>query len=120
MFILNILVEQTKFQYNGGSISNRNLTINASPSQLTFMTLDNVKSFTQALTHTSSEIHGIRKSICTPIHVFKKIYFAFFLSKIECCNVVSEGILKFLLLFVISTLSNNDVIHGVPGYFKYR
>ena len=27
MFILNILVEQTKFQCNGGSISNRNLTI---------------------------------------------------------------------------------------------
>ena len=27
MFILNISVEQTKFQYNGGSISNRNLTI---------------------------------------------------------------------------------------------
>ena len=30
MFILNILVEQTKFQYNGGSISNRNLTITLS------------------------------------------------------------------------------------------
>ena len=27
MFILNILVEQTTFQYNGGSISNRNVTI---------------------------------------------------------------------------------------------
>ena len=26
IFILNISVEQTKFQYNGGSISNRNLT----------------------------------------------------------------------------------------------
>ena len=26
-FILNISVEQTKFQYKGGSISNRNLTI---------------------------------------------------------------------------------------------
>ena len=26
MIILNISVEQTKFQYNGGSISNRNLT----------------------------------------------------------------------------------------------
>ena len=30
MFILNISVEQTKFQYNGGSISNRNLTITLS------------------------------------------------------------------------------------------
>ena len=30
IFILNISVEQTKFQYNGGSISNRNLTITLS------------------------------------------------------------------------------------------
>ena len=30
MFILNILVEQTKFQYNGRYISNRNLTITLS------------------------------------------------------------------------------------------
>ena len=30
MFILNISVEQTKFPYNGGSISNRNLTITLS------------------------------------------------------------------------------------------
>ena len=30
IFVLNILVEQTKFQYNGGSISNRNLTITLS------------------------------------------------------------------------------------------
>ena len=30
MFILNISVERTKFQYNGGSISNRNLTITLS------------------------------------------------------------------------------------------
>ena len=28
MFILNISVEQTKIQYNGGTISNRNLTMN--------------------------------------------------------------------------------------------
>ena len=48
-----------------------------SPSQMTFLTVDNVKSFTQALTSTSCVIHGIRKSICTPIHVFKKIYLAF-------------------------------------------
>ena len=48
-------------------------------SQLPFMKVDNVKSFTQALTYTSSDIHGIRKSICTPIHVFKKIYLAFFI-----------------------------------------
>ena len=48
-----------------------------SPSQLPFMTVDNVKSFTEALTYTSSDIHRIRKSICTPIRVFKKIYLAF-------------------------------------------
>ena len=30
MFILNISVEQTKFQYNGGSLSNRNLTVTLS------------------------------------------------------------------------------------------
>ena len=30
MFILNILVEKTKLQYNEGSISNRNLTITLS------------------------------------------------------------------------------------------
>ena len=30
MFIQNISVEQTKFQYNGSSISNRNLTITLS------------------------------------------------------------------------------------------
>ena len=43
MLILNILVEQTKFQYNGGSIPKRNLT---NTSQLTFLTVDNAKSFT--------------------------------------------------------------------------
>ena len=48
-----------------------------SPSHLTFMTVVNVKSFTQTLTYTSSDIHEIRKSRCTPIHVFKKICLAF-------------------------------------------
>ena len=48
-----------------------------SPFQLTFMTVGNVKPFTQALTYTSFNIHGIRKRTCTPIHVFKKIYLAF-------------------------------------------
>ena len=116
MFILNILVEQTKFQYNEGSISNRNLTNTLSvdiygSGQCKVIHLS-------SLTYTSSDIHGIRKSICTPIHVFKKIYLAFSI-EIEHCNVVSEGILK-LQLSMISTLSNNDVIHGVPGYFKCR
>ena len=85
-----------------------------SPSQLTFMIVDNAKSFTQALTYTSSDIHGIRKSICTPIHVFKKIYLAFSIKKWmwqRCLRRNSEV----LPLFTISTLSNNDVIHGVLG-----
>ena len=67
MFILNSSIEKTKFQDNGGPISRRNLT---------FMTVDNVTSFTQALTYTSSDIQVIRKIICTPIHVFKKIFLA--------------------------------------------
>ena len=74
IFILNISVEQIKFQYNGGSISKETWP---SSSQWTFMTVDNVKSFIQALTYMSSDIHRIRKSICTPIHVFKKIYLVF-------------------------------------------
>ena len=48
-----------------------------SPSQLTLMTVDNVKSFTQALIYTSSDIHGIQKSICTSIHIIKNIYLTF-------------------------------------------
>ena len=103
IFILNISVEQTKFQ---------------SLSQLTFMTVDNVKSFTQTLTYTFSDIHGIRKSICTPGFTPLRRYIWHFLSKLEYCNVVSEGILNFLPLFTISTLPINDVIHEVPGYFK--
>ena len=50
--------------------------------------------------------------ICTPIRFFKKIYLAF---SIDCLNFVSVGILKILPLFTISTLSNNDVIHGYLG-----
>ena len=72
MFILNILVKLTKFQRYTEAIFQTETW--PSPSQLTFMTVVNVKSFTQALTYTSSDVHGIRKSICTPIHVFKKIY----------------------------------------------
>ena len=73
IFIVNISVEQTKFQYNGGSISNRNLTIT-----LSVDIYDSGQGkVTQALTYTSSDIHGIRKSICTLIHVFRKIYLKF-------------------------------------------
>ena len=118
IFILNISVEQTKFQYNGGSISNRNLIITLS---IDIYEMDNVKSFTQALTYTTRLLTSTEfKKIY--VHRFTSLrrYIWRFLSKIECCNVVSEGILKFLPLFTISTLSNDDVIHGVPGYFKCR
>ena len=70
IFILNISVKQTKFQNNRGSISNRNLTITLSIDIY-------VKSLTQPLTCTSSDIHRIRKSICTLIQIFKKIYLTF-------------------------------------------
>ena len=49
MFILNILIEQTKFQYNGGSISNRNLTI-----ALSIDTYDNGQC---KVIHPSSDLH---------------------------------------------------------------
>ena len=93
LFILNISVEQTKFHYNGGSISNRSLTITLS----TFMTVNNVKPFTQALTRlrTSTEFEKVY------VHQFTSLrrYIWHFLSKIKYCNVVSEGILKLLPLF---------------------
>ena len=54
LFILKILVEQIKFQCIHEEIW-------PSPTQLIFLTVDNVKSFTQALTYTSSVIHGIPK-----------------------------------------------------------
>ena len=59
MFILNISVEQTKFICNKGSISRRNLTITLS---IDIYDSEQYKSFTQALTYTSSGIHLIRKN----------------------------------------------------------
>ena len=49
MFILNISVEQTKFQYNGSSISNRNLTITLS--------IDIYDSGQCKAVHPSSDLH---------------------------------------------------------------
>ena len=66
MFILNI---SNKQNFNAREALFHTETW-PSPSQLTFMTVNNVKPFTQVLTYTSSDIHGIRKTICTPIHVF--------------------------------------------------
>ena len=115
--ILNISVEQTKLQYNGGSISNRNLTITLS--------IEIYDSAQCKVIQTSSDLHVLwhpRNSKKIYVHQFTSLrrYIWRFLSKIECCNDVSEGILKTLPLFTISTLSNNDVIHVVPGYFNRR
>ena len=49
MFIMTISVEQTKFQYNGGSISNRNLTITLS--------IDIYDSGQRKVIHLSSDLH---------------------------------------------------------------
>ena len=74
MFILNILVNKLNFNTMAAPFQTETWP---SPSQLTFMTADNVKSFTQALTYTSSDIHGTRQRKCTPIHDLKKIYSAY-------------------------------------------
>ena len=49
MFIPNISVEQTKFQYNGGSISNRNLT--------NTLSVDIYDSGQCKIIHQSSDLH---------------------------------------------------------------
>ena len=49
MFILNISVDQTKFQYNGGSISNKNMTITLS--------IDIYESGQCKVIHPSSDLH---------------------------------------------------------------
>ena len=103
MFILTISVEQAKFRYNGGSISNRNLTITLS--------IGIYDSGHCKVIHPSSDIHELRSIY---VHWFTSLrrYIWLFLSKIEHWNVVSERILTFLPLFTILTLSNNDAIHG--------
>ena len=118
MFIQNVSVEQTKFQYNKAPFQTETWP---SFSQLTFITVDNVKSFTQALTYlthllTATEFEKVY------VHRFTSLgrYIWHFLSKnwmLQRCLRSNSDVLP---LFTISTLSNNDVIHGVPGYFKCR
>ena len=96
MFVMTISVEQTKFQYNGGSISNRNLTITLS--------IDIYDSGQRKVIHLSSDLHVFwhpRNSKKVYVHRFTSLrgYIWRFLSKIECRNVVLERILKFLPLF---------------------
>ena len=81
------------------------------------MTVDNVKSFTQALTYMPSDIHGIRKNICTPIHVFKKIYLVFSIENLMLQRCRRRNFEVFTVFFYDIHI---DVIHGVPGYFKSR
>ena len=90
-----------------------------SPSQLTVMTVDNIKSFTQALTYTSSDIHGIRKSICTPIHVFKKIYLAFSIENWMWQRYLRRNSKLFTAFYDIHIVKlwRHSL---VPGYFKGR
>ena len=116
MFILNISVEQTKFIFNGGSISRTNLTITLSVWHLWQWMLSHSPKLwlTRLLAFTEFEKLSQHRFIALRRYVWR------FLSKIGCCNFVSEGILKILPLFMISTLSNNDVIHRVSGYFKCR
>ena len=52
IIILNISVEQTKFQYNGGSISNRNLT--------STLSVDIYDSGQRKVIHPSSDLHVFR------------------------------------------------------------
>ena len=110
MFILDIS------QYNGGSISRRTLTITLSTDIYDSEQYSHSPKlwFTRLLTSTEFEK--------VSVHWFTSLrrYIWHFLSKNECCNIVSDRILKFSPLFTMSTLSNNDVIHWVLGYFKCR
>ena len=42
------------------------------------------------------------------------------LSKLNVATLSQKEFYRFLYLFMIFTLSNNDVIRGIPGYFKCR
>ena len=41
------------------------------------------------------------------------------IEKHEHCNVVYKNIRRFLSVLRFSIRSNSDVVHEVPGYFKY-
>ena len=82
--------------------------------------LNSIRTFTQALTYTSSGIHVIRNKIFQHQCMTLGRYDWWFISK----NWLLQRHLKkhsedFNYLFsMISTLSNNDVINGVSGYSK--
>ena len=95
MFSLSIAVEQTKFIYNGGSSSRRNLiiTLNWHSWQWTIQ-YHSPKLWLTRLLQVSQKFEQ------TSEHQFTILsrYF-WFLSQIECCNVVCKGILKILISF---------------------
>ena len=76
MFILNISVEQTKFQYSGGSISNRNLTIAHS--------IDIYDSGQCKVIHPSSDLHvfshprNSKKYMYTDSRIYEDIFGVFY------------------------------------------
>ena len=105
MLSLKISVAQTKFICNGGSIS-RDLTITPS---VDIYKVNSVKSFT--LTYASPGIHGIRKIIWTSIHALSDVLYR----KLNVATLSHQkefGCFLFYF-FTISTLSNNDVGHGL-------
>ena len=89
MFMPNILVKKLNFNTTEAPFQTETWP---SPSQLTFMTVDNV------IIHPSSDLYCRLTSTefeKVYVHRFTSLrrYVGRFLSKIECCNVVSDEIL---------------------------
>ena len=84
MYILNIWSNKLNLSWTDALLQEETWP---PPSQMTFMTVNNVKPFTKALTYTSSGIHGIWKIICTPTYDFKRICLAFSIGNwiLQCC-----------------------------------
>ena len=114
-FILNISVKQTKFQYKGGSISNRNLTI---PHSIDIYDSGQSKAIHPSfdlLLLTSTEFEKAYRQRFTSL---RRYILAFSIETWilqRCLRRHSEVSTISTSLFTISTLSNNDVIHGYLG-----
>ena len=106
MYILNILIKELNLSVTDALFQEETWP---PPSQMTFMTVNNVKSFTKLLTYTSSGIHGIWKNIWTLIYDFKRICLAFSIGKwiLQCClRRNSEDFYHFLRLPHCRTLTS--------------
>ena len=90
MFILNTAVEQTKFIWNWGSISRRDLTISWAY-LLTFMTWQQCKFIHLNLTYMSSGIPMEFEKLSEDQSTTFKRYVWCFLLKIGCHNIVSNS-----------------------------